>query len=258
VCAESGSHRAVGGLLVAHDQRRVDRESAGQDLVLAELVYQVAAHLLDEVGGGAAVLVDPSRAQHGRLRQRQLVLLRRDVPLFLHAAQHEQLARPGELRVVERRVAGRGGHDARDQGGLGQRELLDRLSEVDLGGGLDAVRPGAQVDLVQVEVQDLVLVEVLLDPHGEHHVLDLADVGPVRRQEERLGDLLGDGAPALLDAAGAQVGPGGAGDSREVEPGVRVERVVLRRDEGLDQELRDHLDGHDLGRSPRRRPSRCA
>jgi hypothetical protein len=99
---------------------------------------------------------------------------------------------------------------------------------------------------VQVEVQDLVLVEVLLDPHGEHHVLDLADVGPVRRQEERLRDLLGDGAPALLDAAGAQVGPGGAGDSREVEPGVRVERVVLRRDEGLDQELRDHLDGHDL------------
>jgi len=54
-----------------------------------------------------------------------------------------------------------------------------------------------QVDLVQVQVEDLILREISLDPKGEDGLPDLAGDTPLGGEEQGLGHLLGDGAPAL-------------------------------------------------------------
>ena len=55
---------------------------------------------------------------------------------------------------------------------------------------------------------------------------------PVARQEAGLGELLGDRAAALADAAAAHVGDHRPADPARVDPPVAVEAPVLDRDEG--------------------------
>ena len=57
--------------------------------------------------------------------------------------------------------------DAREHRRLGERELRDRLAEVDLRRRLHAVRAVTEVDGVQVQLEDLVLGELLLEAVGE-------------------------------------------------------------------------------------------
>ena len=67
-----------------------------------------------------------------------------------------------------------------DQRRLGQGQVLDRLAEVEAARRLDPVVAVAEVDLVAVEGEDLLLREVLLDLEGEDDLLDLALVGLLR------------------------------------------------------------------------------
>ena len=60
-----------------------------------------------------------------------------------------------------------------------------------------------EVDLVQVHLEDAVLRVAALELQGQHGLLQLALEALVRREEEHLGELLGDGAAALDDAAAA-------------------------------------------------------
>src|SRR5262249_2064310 len=101
-------------------------------------------------------------------------------------------------------------------------------------GFADAVRAVAEVDLVQVEVEDLLLREPLLDAAREHHLADLARVGALGREQQALHHLLRDRARALDLAAREQVLPRGARDAREVDSLVLEERPVLRRHERVD------------------------
>src|SRR5439155_1126906 len=56
----------------------------------------------------------------------------------------------------------------------------------------DAVRAAAEVDLVQVEVEDVVLAELRFEPQREDELLHLPLVAPLRGQQELLHDLLRD------------------------------------------------------------------
>ena len=77
--------------------------------------------------------------------------------------------------------------------------------------------------------------ELLLQPDGEHRLLDLALEGLVLRQEDQPGELLGDGRAALAGAAGLGVAPHGAGQAPDVHAPVVVEAPVLDRHQGLGQ-----------------------
>ena len=77
----------------------------------------------------------------------------------------------------------------------------DRLAEVGPRGGLHAVGAVAEVDLVQVHLEDAVLRVAALQLQRQHRLLQLALEALVRREEEHLGQLLGDGAAALHEAA---------------------------------------------------------
>ena len=112
-------------------------------------------------------------------------------------------------------------------------EVLGVLVEVRLRRGFDAVGAAAEVDRVEVSLEDLVLGQLVLDLDGEERLLDLAGVGPLLRQVEDLDVLLGDRRGALLDGVGREVVPRGADDALEVEPAVGVEGPVLGSDDGV-------------------------
>ena len=109
---------------------------------------------------------------------------------------------------------------------LGDGELAGGDAEVGLGGGLDPVRLAAEVDRVQVVLQDLILVQVPIDLQCDEELLRLAPQRAVPQVEGVLDVLLGDGGTALHGAA-AGVVPGRPDDRRRRDPVVLVEGAVL-------------------------------
>src|SRR5262245_46765152 len=103
----------------------------------------------------------------------------------------------------------------------------------------------AHVDLVEVELEESVLRVPLLQLEREQRFLDLTGKAPVRREEEHLGELLGDCAAALHDPTVAKVRVGGPGDAADVDAEVRVEAGVFHRDDRVTQAGRDLLERHE-------------
>ena len=73
---------------------------------------------------------------------------------------------------------------------LGDGQILGVFAEVEPRRRLDAVRAVAEVNLIRVELEDLILGEVLLDVDGEEGLVDLAAEILRRREEDLLGELL--------------------------------------------------------------------
>ena len=119
------------------------------------------------------------------------------------------------------------------------------LAEIVERGGGYAVGAHAEVDLVEVELENLVLRIGALDADGEDCFLELAVELLLARQQEVLGHLLGDGGGAFgaLLAVVLQVVEHRARDAGEVEAAVLVEALVLGG-----QERGDHQLGHDVDR----------
>ena len=61
---------------------------------------------------------------------------------------------------------------------LGQRDEARRLAEIAARGGLDPVGAAAEIDAIEIELEDLLLGEALLQPHRIDHLFELA--GDVR------------------------------------------------------------------------------
>ena len=82
-----------------------------------------------------------------------------------------------------------------------ERPLPRRLDEIALRRALDAVGAGAEIDAVEIEFENLGLGEFVFEPEREHHLLQFARDRALLRQEQILGELLGDGRSALCGAA---------------------------------------------------------
>ena len=153
----------------------------------------------------------------------------------LVATQEPFLALLARGRVETGRVVEDGGEGR----GLGQAELGGRLQEVRLGGRLDAVGAPAEVDGVEVALQDLLLGHLPAHLHGQDQLPDLAARGAFGTQVEDLDVLLGDGGAALhVTAAGD--GPQAAEHAGQGEPRVAEESGVLGRHHRVLHHLR-HL-----------------
>ena len=234
----------------------VDLEAVVEQPLVAVAGHQVAADVLGHVGRRVAEDVLHGKDFDGRgvgLLARHL----RNHPLLGHAPQHVRAARLGLLGMGEGRVLRRRLGKPRDQGDLRQRQLPDVLAEVVLGCRLHAIAVVAEVDLVQVEVEDLLLAEVVLEALGEDQLARLApDARPAGAHvrglhafgagENRLGGLLRQGRAALLHLVPQHVGlEEGAGDAGVADARVVEEVGVLGGDERLHHLLGDMLVGHD-------------
>ena len=118
-------------------------------------------------------------------------------------------------------------------------------------GGAQPIDAVAEIDARQIAREDFLLGQPALEPEGDDHLLRLALDRPIAGQEVGLGELLGDRASALTDAAAAKVGEHRAGDAARVDAPVAVEAPVLDRHEGGGRqrvELR-HVDRRLLDRA---------
>src|SRR5690606_7708602 len=126
--------------------------------------------------------------------------------------------------------------------------FADALLEKDLGGRFDAVGPVAKVDDIEVAFEDLVFGVFPLDLDGQQQLFKLARPGAVVGEKSEFGQLLRDGAPALLDGAGAQIDQGGACDAEKVDAVMLVEVGILGGDESEPDDLGNFVkaDGNSI------------
>jgi hypothetical protein len=133
----------------------------------------------------------------------------------------------------------------RQVGGLGNRELIDRLVEIKQRGGGDPVSAHAQVNFVEIKLEDLLFGIGALDAHRQQRFLDLAVDRDLVGQQEVFRHLLGDGGGPLRALVAAEVldeHQRRARDAGNVDAAVLVEILILRRDEGVEHELGDRLN----------------
>src|SRR5207302_7636388 len=109
-----------------------------------------------------------------------------------------------------------------------------------------AISPGAEIDPVQIDFEDLVLSEAALEPQSQQRLARLASEAALRGQEQHLGELLGDGAAALDDMPGAQIAKRGANQANRVDAEMAVETAVLGSDHRFRQKRRHLLEGQRL------------
>jgi len=85
-------------------------------------------------------------------------------------------------------------------------------------GGLDAVSAFAEINLIQVKLQNFGLGKIALDLDGKQDFPHLARELALARQENLLGKLLGDRRSSLHDVAGDQVDQRRADNARGEMP----------------------------------------
>ena len=103
----------------------------------------------------------------------------------------------------------------------------------------ESVRALAEIDLVDIELEYLVLGEAVLDLEREQHLVKFARKGFFLGQKKIARNLHGDGAGTLARPAGHEIRQRGANDTDIIDPAVLVKPLVLGREYGL-----AHLLGH--------------
>ena len=99
-------------------------------------------------------------------------------------------------------------------------------------GGAQAIDAVAEIDARQIAREDLVLGQPAFQPEGDDHLLRLALQRPVRREEAGLGELLGQRAAALANAAGLHIGDHRPADRPRIDAPMAAEPAILDGDEG--------------------------
>ena len=107
------------------------------------------------------------------------------------------------------------------------REVRCVLAEVAERRRLGTVESIAEVHLVEIQLENLILRVGALELCGDEHLLDLARERLVGRQETLPGELLGDRASALRPAPLPEVGENRAEHAHRIHAPVIVEPLVL-------------------------------
>ena len=233
----------VGGLLHGEIDRRVDLQPALVDARQAEPRDQLAAHFFLEPRAARVVPREAVVEQHAFLPRTRRVILR-DRAGIDHRLQDDRAARDGARHVGRGRIGRWRLHEPGDERRLAQCHLRRVLAEEAARGRLDAVQPVAEVHLVQVQLEDLILRVLGLELGGDDDLLQFAADRLVACEETLARELLGDGAGALRPPSFAQVRERRAGNPDQVHAAVLVEALILDGHDGLHQERRDLGERH--------------
>ena len=143
------------------------------------------------------------------------------------------------------RIDHRGGRrNPGQRGHFGDAQLVQGLAEIHLGRGADAVGALPEEDLVDVQREDLLLGELGLHQQRNVDFAHLALHVAPRGQKHVARHLHGDGARALANAAGFEIGHGRPQNSLPINAMMPEEAIVLGGQEGLDELLGQLLVAH--------------
>ena len=217
---------------------RVHAEPLLVDGVLSESLDELAPHDLLEVQGGR-ILAPESVVERHLLGNRRVVLLGRDEPVLAHQPQHHVAALRGAVEIRRGIRGGRRLDDARQHCGFGDRHVRGRFAEIPARGCFCAVQPVAEVDLVQIDFENLILAVHLFDALGEYRLAHFSPQCLVARQKADARELLRNRARALGSPAFANVSEYRADDADAVDAVMSVKARVLDRQYGIPQMRRD-------------------
>ncbi len=205
------------------------------------LLLRLPHHIVHE---GEAPVAPYGLGDLHRLRLRLFQLLRRDGAVIGHALEHVIEPPLHALRIAIRvEISGPLDHGG-EHGALRDGQVLGRFIEIALGRHLDAPHATAEIDRVEIELEDLVLAVGALDAGGEHDLAQLPlEIDPASDQEI-LGDLLGDGRAALRAPRIGEVADQRPDHAALIDAAMLVEALVLGGDEGLAHHGRDILERH--------------
>ena len=184
-------------------ERGADRKAALVQRLLAVLLIDPAADLFGEIFGGEDVRAGRARRDGQRLLLGLLGIRPLDDAGDLHLVDDVVAPLDRALALAERIELARRLRQRREIGRLRHGQFVHRLVEIDQRGRGNAVGAKAEIDLVEIELEDLLLGIGALDLEREQRFLDLALERDLVGQKEVLGDLLGDGRGALRTAARA-------------------------------------------------------
>ena len=235
----------------------VDAQPALQHLLAAEARDELAADFFLVVAGRTT----SARGERGRGGRRRAQRHRRSTARYSASVSRpvSRISRSTRLRRASARFGRRSASSrvgdrtmpASSAASCGS-QIRRRLPEVAARRRLDAVVAVAEVDGVQVGVENLLLGVALLEPDRDRRFANLAREGAIRRQLLEPRELLRQGAAAFDDAAAAPVAPGGLDDARGVEPVMRIEAPILDRQQRVDHVRRHAVERH-VDRAARRR-----
>ena len=150
--------------------------------------------------------------------------------------------------MTDRVKACRAVDDSGQQGRLIERQLVEGFVEIIERGRSGSIGALAEINLVEIELENLVLGEGALDTTRQHHFLHLAFQSLRRRQQEVFGHLLGNRRgplEAFTQNDMTDIGKGRTDNTAEIQSAMLVKILVLGRNEGLDQALGNVFDGHE-------------
>ncbi len=227
-----------GRLLQRRIQRRVDAQSPLVDALPSEAIDEIASHLLFEVQPGGLLDAEPVHQFHRR-RFRGIRGGRVDRAGPHHRLDDDVAAGNRAIEVHRRGIARRRLNEAGKERRLCDCQVAGGLAEIAARSGLDAVEAVAEIDLVQVQLEDLVLGVEVLDVGRENDFFQFPAKRLVAAEEALARELLRDGASALGTAPFPDIADHGGSHTYHIDAVVLVEALVLDRDDGLD-EIRRH------------------
>ena len=143
---------------------------------------------------------------------------------------------------------------AGEEGRFVEGQLVERFVEIIERRRRDAVSAAAEIDLVEIELEDAILAERLLHANRDQRSAHLALKRDLVGEQEVLRHLLRDRRRADRPPAAAimqRVGHRRAQHRKRIDAGVGVEILVFRREEGVDHQRRHRFDRNEdalLGR----------
>ena len=238
VLGERLSNRVEGGVHLEPTLKHAV-DPVGSCLAQAWVIEQASFHLFDEVR--VEVTIPIVLAVSRKLADLpEFTLLFVDETLIDQPPKRRTPTIQRVRRSIHRVVQARVGDDASEQCRLSVVERIGVLVEVELGGRLHTIGTTAEVDGVEVSLEDLVFGHLLFESHRDRSFRDLALEHLRVADNAKLHELLGDGRTALLDATRRNVRHRRARDRCDVDPLVLIEAIVLDR-QHRSNDLRRHL-----------------
>ena len=224
-----------GGALQFGVERGVDAEALVGEVLVADAFDELVVDEIDEVGSFAGVDVGWSEAEGFGFGAAGFA--GGDGAGFDHGVEDDVAAFHGALGMAVGIEASGRLDGAGEECALGEVELLKVFAEEGLSGLAEAVdgvaAALAEVDLVGVHLEDLLLVEAIFELEGDEDLDELALDAFFGREEEILRELLGEGGAAAGSVVGDEVGEGALGDAEVVDAAVIEEVAVFDGGDGL-------------------------
>ena len=232
-------------------QRRVNcrahHQPAFKHRIFAEALGNNAPHLVAEILAVFQISEFPLH-RYQRLFLRRLGLFPAHVPVFRHTPDNPVAPRNRRVVALFGIVVVRPFRQRRQIGGFFKRQLRQRFVEIIESRRRHAVCPVAEVNLVQIQLQNVLFGKCVADAVRQNGLLDFADKRPLRRKQKVFRHLLRNRrrpdqpfAFGIID----DIRKYRARNPQQIYPRMRIKMLVFGSDKSLLDPLGNFILGHE-------------